>query len=123
LNVYFYDRYTDPYDVENLIEKDYNPNGIPYDIVGEWECPHQGLGCNWLNSALMLTCWIFGEMGEIFIIYGVWLFIFRLGVWVWSWMEWWFFLFHHAAWRDGLGSLLWKFICLCFFGNNSIFIL
>jgi len=46
LNVYFYDRYTDPYDVANLIEKDYNPNGIPYDIVGKWEYPHQGSGCN-----------------------------------------------------------------------------
>ncbi|WP_118984693.1 hypothetical protein [Photorhabdus sp. CRCIA-P01] len=37
INYKFYDEFTDPYDMKDLIDKEWNPNGTPFDITGEWK--------------------------------------------------------------------------------------
>ncbi|MCT8342792.1 MULTISPECIES: hypothetical protein [Photorhabdus] len=37
INYRFYDEFTDPYDMKDLIGKEWNPNGTPFDITGEWK--------------------------------------------------------------------------------------
>ncbi|AXG41487.1 hypothetical protein GPY51_16610 [Photorhabdus laumondii subsp. laumondii] len=34
-----YDKFTDPYDTFNLVKRDLNPNGTPFDITGAWKEP------------------------------------------------------------------------------------
>ncbi|CDH32742.1 hypothetical protein [Xenorhabdus bovienii] len=36
INYRLEDKFTDPYDTFNWFEKDWNPNGVPFDIRGEW---------------------------------------------------------------------------------------
>ncbi|PHM46922.1 hypothetical protein [Xenorhabdus miraniensis] len=36
INYKLYDNFTDPYDMKDLIGVEWNPNGTPYDIHGEW---------------------------------------------------------------------------------------
>ncbi|NDK99118.1 hypothetical protein [Photorhabdus bodei] len=36
INYELYDKFTDPYDMKDLTGKEWNPNGTPYVITGEW---------------------------------------------------------------------------------------
>jgi len=40
----FYDEFTDPYDTFNFFERDWNPDGTPYDISDQWSKTYQGGG-------------------------------------------------------------------------------
>ncbi|PHM46298.1 hypothetical protein Xmau_00708 [Xenorhabdus mauleonii] len=39
INYNLYDNFTDPYDMKDIIGREWNPNGTPFDITGKWKEP------------------------------------------------------------------------------------